>query len=489
MQQKLEYEHKSPIKIQIEKLPDMEKQMKKINGKIYGQTAAYLNGLEIGWPTQNRGGVSWLELYVDAELNGLRMDRYDEAESKGHRAGKKTSTEMCFRKFVSISKKIIKYGASDEHAQFFKAEKNNKQRLIGLGTLHHQKGICGMPNWEEGLQKDIAQAITQLRCKIDGRAVKAIQNQTFMLAPKKLNMKGTPPWRNVKDDNKKKYESKGEKMVLHTYENKELEAYAEKPRELNCVVCHAKNKHAHKPTERMLKWEKKRCERCERKTELKEWKCECGISLYRCEKHRQRFHEQTHPKVVQWKQFMKMMQNRKKKMRPKKAPKASICATEWPCEENQEMQELRRRNKARMSVIGIATNAERTRAANKKRQAKDMSGDIIEKEETKKKKEADGRQNSDAVATAREKKRLEQEAAATENAVAGDEARARKNSCDQVLFLKRSTLIDQCKHEASKRAKTETGYTVYRQPALFSPSNADYFSNLVYSACKRRKVV
>ena len=69
---------------------------------MYGQVAAYLNTLVVGYPANEGNGVIWLELYIDAELQGIRMDRYDANQARGNKANRKTSLNMCFQRFVHV---------------------------------------------------------------------------------------------------------------------------------------------------------------------------------------------------------------------------------------------------------------------------------------------------------------------------------------------------------------------------------------------------
>ena len=57
--------------------------------RTYGDLADWLKSLEMGESEECEEGTTWLELFVAAEMAGIRMDNYDPAFQVGGRAGKK----------------------------------------------------------------------------------------------------------------------------------------------------------------------------------------------------------------------------------------------------------------------------------------------------------------------------------------------------------------------------------------------------------------
>ena len=121
-------------------------------------------------PTESNSGVSWLEIYVDAELSGLRMDRYD----KKGKASKNASVGTCFRRFVMATRKTIGYGADEDTKRFFKPEKKlstmpwtwhptSPESYRGDAKLERRKANASCK-----CHRKIAHTIRQIKRKISG---------------------------------------------------------------------------------------------------------------------------------------------------------------------------------------------------------------------------------------------------------------------------------------------------------------------------------
>ena len=136
--------------------------------RTYDDIAEFLEGLTMGNPKEaHQGGVTWLELYVSAELQGVRMDKHDNVYQKGNRCQAKPSVEQNLNRFIKATKKIAGYALSDDQMEYFKGGKVKSERLKELGIQYHQKAIAGMPSWDFDHAERIAQHMLMLRTNVN----------------------------------------------------------------------------------------------------------------------------------------------------------------------------------------------------------------------------------------------------------------------------------------------------------------------------------
>ena len=129
-----------------------------------------------------------------------------------------------------------------------------------------------------------------MQVQVNDNIRKQIAKQKYYIIADKPRFKGTPPWRKAVLVNGKTNKV-SLKNILYDTENRWLRQYEEHPRSLNCSRCNHQHAFAHKKTEDGLIWKKKKCERCGESSVLKNWTCECGITIRQCDKHRAEYHE------------------------------------------------------------------------------------------------------------------------------------------------------------------------------------------------------
>ena len=282
-------------KLDYVKLPVFKGNDHKLREKreIYGEVTYYLMNLEWDEAVEEGNETTWLELFIGAELMGVRMDRCDKANNVGHTARRRASTKNLLDRFQNAVRLVNQYALDPNQEHYFRNAKDCKPRFENLGIKFCQKSIKGKVKWPRDVKIEIAKSILALRTNVTASKCEMVKKGLLELKPERLRLKGSPPWREGVITVKTRQEGyEANRVFLHEYANKKLEALNEGTRNLRCPECEGDTEWHRKNSHEKLRWKKWVCKKCNKLTCIKMWKCGCGLKLRECEKHRMAFYEE-----------------------------------------------------------------------------------------------------------------------------------------------------------------------------------------------------
>ena len=182
---------------------------------------------------------------------------------------------------------VNQYALDPNQEHYFRNAKDCKPRFENLGIKFCQKSIKGKVKWPRDVKIEIAKSILALRTNVTASKCEMVKKGLLELKPERLRLKGSPPWREGVITAKTRQEGyEANRVFLHEYANKKLEALNEGTRNLRCPECEGVTEWHRKKSHDKLRWKKWVCQKCNKLTCIKMWKCGCGLKLRECEKHR-----------------------------------------------------------------------------------------------------------------------------------------------------------------------------------------------------------